>query len=158
MYRSYEVCCLYLDRYICQLQLGLHPVALYTAVSFITFFHILLVPFLSFYVWLYIFILLFNFVNYIFLSLCLCILIVVYVLFCVFCFILLLLQLTKISYYISPGCNANCRCGFPLNLSNGNMAFKPEWTPITTVSFMAIFIYIIGNVTNSFCGLPTELL
>jgi hypothetical protein len=65
-------------------------------------------------------VLLFNFVNYVFLFLCLCILIVMYVLFCVFCFSVLFyvlfvfkfvlyychrmstqLQLTNISYIIS---------------------------------------------------------
>jgi hypothetical protein len=64
--------------------------------------------------------LLFNFVNYVFLLLCLCVLIVIYVLFCVFCFIVLFcallawkcvlyychglstqLQLTNISYHIT---------------------------------------------------------
>ena len=62
--------------------------------------------------------LLFNFVNYVFLFLCLCILIIIYVLFCIFCFIVLFyvlfvckcvlyycqrvsaqLQLTNISYH-----------------------------------------------------------
>jgi hypothetical protein len=46
--------------------------AVYMAISFITFFHILLVLFCMF---------LFNSVNYVFLLLCLCILIVMYVLF-----------------------------------------------------------------------------
>jgi hypothetical protein len=53
--------------------------AVYMAFSFITFFHILLGPFLSLYIWLYVL----YFVNYVFLFLCLCILIVMYVLFCV---------------------------------------------------------------------------
>jgi len=46
--------------------------------------------------------LLFNFVNYVFLLLCLCILIVMYVPFCVFCFIMLFCVLfvcTCVLYY-----------------------------------------------------------
>ena len=114
-------------------------------------------------------VLLFKFVNYVFLLLCLCILIVKFMysyfyvcsVLCIL-FHCVFLQLTNISchilYHISPGCNANCRCGLFLHVSNGDMACKPERTPITTVGFMAIFKYIIGKVRNSFCGLLTELL
>ena len=92
------------------------------AFSFITFFHVLLVPF---FIIVYVYgskfcMLLFNFVNYVLLLLFLYILIVMYVLFCIFCFIVLFcvlfvckcvlyychrvstqLQLTNTSYYIT---------------------------------------------------------
>jgi len=62
-------------------------VAAYMAFSFITFLHVLLVPFfLSLYIYSYVLsIRLFNFVSYVFLLFCLYILIVMYVLFCIFC-------------------------------------------------------------------------
>ena len=68
--------------------------AAYMDFSFITFFHVLLVPFfIIIYIYIYIYIygcmfcmILFNFVNYVFLLFRLCILIVMYVLFCIFCF------------------------------------------------------------------------
>jgi len=61
--------------------------AAYMAFPFITFFHILLVPFFIVVYMIVCFVCFwFNFVNYVFLLICLCILIVMYVLFCIFCF------------------------------------------------------------------------
>jgi hypothetical protein len=97
--------------------------AAYMAFSFITFFHILLVPILYHCIYGGVFcVFLFNFVSYVFLLLCLCIPIVIYVPYCVFCFIVLFyvlfvckcvlycchrvstqLQLTNISYQRALG-------------------------------------------------------
>ena len=58
----------------------------YVAFSFITFFHVLLVPFfIIVYIWFF-WMFLFNLINNVFILLRLCILIVMYVLFCIFCF------------------------------------------------------------------------
>jgi len=69
--------------------------------------------FLSLYIWLYICVLLFNFVSYVFLQLYLCILIVTYILFCIFCSHRAnwhsSATLTEVFPYIFLSCKANAR-------------------------------------------------
>ena len=76
----------------------------YTAVSFITFFHIILGLFCVIVNMVVFCMLLSNFVNYVFVLLC--ILIVMYVLFWVFCFIVLFC--VNVYCNTATGCQPNC--------------------------------------------------
>ena len=95
-------------RYIDHMEL-----AAYMAFSYIIFFNVLLIPFLSSYIWLYVLYAFVQFCKLCILLLCLSILIVMYVLFCIFCFHRATWHssatLTEVFPCFFLSCNANAR-------------------------------------------------
>ena len=137
--------------------------AVYMAFYFVTFFQILLVVLLSLYIWLLcFFMILFKFVNYVFLLLCLCILIITYVLSCVFCFIVLFYVLFVckcVLYYchrvsiqlkltnISNGCKSVLECMLSkprkitlLIIAGENLKFRIFWCTRNSVTYRQVYL------------------
>ena len=92
--------------------------AAYMVFYFIIFFHIILVPLLSLYMWLYVCMLLFKFVNYVFLLLYLCILSVIFsysycyarsILCNLFHCVMLIVLCVNVYCTTATGCQPNCR-------------------------------------------------